>query len=243
MRTDQLALTESGVVLRRKGMLALCLALSILVLGVSASAQHPTVITIDPPGSTLTIANAINPAGKITGVYRDASGYHGFLRASDGSFTTFDVPGAYSTEGFTINPAGVIAGAVLDSHFVIHGFVRALDGTLTTFDAPGATSTGFFQGTYAYNINPAGEISGQYQDASGVNHCYVRAPDGTIITFDAPGAGTGSGQGTVSPSVDGLNPAGAFNVQSIDYGNVNHSFVRAADGTFTPYDVPGRRHR
>ena len=129
MRTDQLALTESWAVLRRKGMLALCLALSILVLGVSASAQHPTIITIEPPGSTFTTANAINPAGKITGLYIDASGYHAFLRASDGSFTTFDVPGVGTGAGQGTypnanNPEDAIPGWYIDANGVQHGFLR-----------------------------------------------------------------------------------------------------------------------
>ena len=38
---------------------------------------------------------AINPGGVITGDYVDASNvFHGFVRASDSTFTTFDVPGA-----------------------------------------------------------------------------------------------------------------------------------------------------
>jgi hypothetical protein len=116
--------------------------------------------------------------------------------------------------------------------------VRARDGTITTIDVPGA-GTGSFQGTYALNINPAGTIAGHYADTSNVYHGFVRAPNGAVTTFDAPGAGTGSGQGTFTASTGGLNPAGAIVGGYLDASNVNHGFVRAPDGTFTTFEVPG----
>jgi hypothetical protein len=140
---------------------ALCVLLCTLALSVSASAKHPTIITFDPPGSILTEALAINPAGTIAGGYLDASNVvHGFLRVPDGTFTTFDAPGAgtgigQGTIAFSINPAGAITGYYIDGGNVPHGFLRARDGTITTFDAPDA-GTGAFQGTYAFSINPAG---------------------------------------------------------------------------------------
>src|SRR2546426_1503507 len=78
---------------RRKGALALCLALCTLGLNLSASAQEPTITTFDPPGSVFTIALGINPAGEVTGTYSDANGGHGFMRGRDGTFTKFDAPG------------------------------------------------------------------------------------------------------------------------------------------------------
>ena len=115
-----------------------------LALSVSASAKHPTIITLDPPGSVNTNSAAINPAGAIAGYFFDANNWaHGFLRARDGTFTTFDAPGAVSTLALDINPEGAIAGPYLDHGNVWHLFLRALDGTFTEFDAPGAgTGTG-----------------------------------------------------------------------------------------------------
>jgi hypothetical protein len=92
----------------------------------------------------------------VSGNYVDSNNVnHGFLRASDGTFTTFDVSqaGTGSFQG-TIpagsNSSSATTGGYLDSSFVSHGFVRAADGTITTFDVPAATGTG---GT---SISPSG---------------------------------------------------------------------------------------
>ena len=191
-----------------------------------------------------TQAESINPAGAIAGQYRDASNvYHGFLRASDGTFTTFDAPGAGTdpfqgtiTASFSgLNPAGAIVGWYVDASNVNHGYVRARDGTFTTFEAPGAgTDSG--QGTILDSINPAGATTGYYFDASNVSHGLLRTSDGAITTFEAPGAGTGPGQGTFGGNI---NPAGAIAGSYIDASNVSHGFVRTAGGTIATFDVPG----
>jgi hypothetical protein len=128
--TDRVALAEFCAVVRRKGGLALCLALCTLGLGLSATAHEPTIITFDAPGAGTesfqgTFAFSINPAGAITGTYFDASYVgHGFLRAPDGTFTTFDAPGAGYTNPSSINPAGAITGYYYDASVVGHGFLR-----------------------------------------------------------------------------------------------------------------------
>jgi hypothetical protein len=78
-----------------------------------------------------------------------------------------------------------------------------------------------------------------------VYHGFVRAKDGTITSFDAPGAGTAAGQGTIVCSGECLNSEGAIaiiyaNTGSFFFGTqVGHGAVRAPDGTFTEFDVPG----
>jgi hypothetical protein len=233
---------------RRLAVLPLALVICTLGVGLSAKAQDrkAAIITFDPPGSTLTYAEAINPAGVIAGFFFDKSNAaHGFLRAPDGTFTTFGAPGARDTGAFSINPAGEITGVYyVGSNFIAHGFLRACDGTITTFDAPGAGSTGLGQGTYGYGINPEGAIAGQYLDDDNVSHLFLRAPDGTITTFDAPGAGTAAGQGTVIATIEGLNPEGAIAAAYVNTGDLDsgtqvlHGAVRAPDGTFTEFDIP-----
>src|SRR3974390_2577751 len=99
-------------------------------LGVSASAKHATIITFDPPGSTLTPPSQINPAGELAGFSLAAGGMiHGFLRAPDGTFTTFEAPGAgtgsfQGTLGFSINPEGAVTGYYRDASTVLPGFLR-----------------------------------------------------------------------------------------------------------------------
>jgi hypothetical protein len=211
----------------------------------SQQCRHkPKVIEFDAPGAGTgagygTLAYSINAAGTITGPFLDSSTVvHGFVRAKDGNITTFDATGAgtgigQGTVPFSINPAGAIAGLYHDANNVNHGFLRARDGTFTTIDVSGASQT------QAFNINPAGAIAGDYLDASNVGHGFLRAPDGTITTFDAPGAGTGSGQGTLTSSTDGLNPAGAIAGAYLDASNVYHGYVRAPDGTIRTFDAPG----
>src|SRR5438477_7342531 len=86
-------------------------AVAVVVLASTSYAQ--TITTIDPPNSTFTIAQAINPVGQIVGYYLDGSGIHGFLRQPSGAITSFNV----SRDGFqlgtfatAINPAGQITG-------------------------------------------------------------------------------------------------------------------------------------
>jgi hypothetical protein len=58
------------------------------------------------------------------GVYQP--GFHGFLRASVGTFTKFDPPGSIFTWNVpSINPAGVIAGSYIDAGALEHGFIRS----------------------------------------------------------------------------------------------------------------------
>ncbi|HUD25694.1 MAG TPA: hypothetical protein VMQ45_08420 [Burkholderiaceae bacterium] len=182
---------------------------------------------------------AINSEGAIAGVTIDASYvYHGMLRERDGAITVFDAPGAappVGTLALSVNRDGATTGWYLDASNVAHGFLRDRDGAITTFDAPGAF-------TIADCINADGAITGYYFDANSVAHGFLRAPDGAVSTFDAPGAGTGPpdptglAQGTGG---SGINQKGAIVGGYSDANYMNHGFLRAPDGSFTTFDVPG----
>ncbi|MGB8773323.1 MAG: hypothetical protein WCC78_04235, partial [Terriglobales bacterium] len=219
------------------------------VLAITAQGHSQKITTFDAPNAGTgagqgTSGIAINASDAIAGYYLDASNvYHGFLRARDGTITVIDAPCAGNGSGqgtgsWSINPAGAIAGEYADANGVEHGYLLAPDGTFTTFEAPDA-GTGSGQGTLALNINPAGAIAGYYVDANNVNHGFVRARDGAITEFDAPNAGDGSGQGTYTVAVTGINPAGAITGEYLDANNVWHSYLRAADGNITDFDVWG----
>ena len=240
----------------------LCLALSTLGVGVSATAQeHATFTTIDAPGAGTgvnqgTQSIGINRAGEVTGFYADSNNVvHGFVRAADGEFTTFDAPGAGSenvsgfqctetgcwgqgTYAIAINTAGAVAGFYADSNNVVHGFVRAADGEFTTLDAPGV-GTGVNQGTSAVGINEKGVIAGYYVDANGASHGFERGPDGKLITFDATGAGTGAGQGTMVGWNSCINATETIAGFYVDESGLGHGFVRASDGVITGFEAPG----
>jgi hypothetical protein len=219
--------------------------------------RNGLITTFDAPGACTTcpfdggtfvgtVAADISPAGTIIGVYSDASNNnHGFLRASDGSFTTFDPPGRINVFFFPfvnsatdlyINQAGLVTGAFFESisgnplggNFRV--FVQAPDGTLTTFDA--ATYPPCCIWSFPLGINPAGVITGGFNDGFNVNRGFLRTSDGTVTIIDAPGAGTGSGQGTLPL---GINPAGMITGNYVN-ANGTHGFVllpsEMASGSF-----------
>jgi probable HAF family extracellular repeat protein len=82
-----------------------------------------TYTTLDPPGSTFTVAEGINNAGVIVGVYFDADGQrHGFF-LSNGVYTKIDVPGSTATAVNSINAQGQIVGSYDDVNHSTHGFL------------------------------------------------------------------------------------------------------------------------
>lgn len=73
------------------------------------------------PGSVQTAAWDINPRGDIVGVYRNAAGFHGFVRTGTG-YTTLDAPGASATRAFGTNARGDVVGIYVLGG-VTHGFL------------------------------------------------------------------------------------------------------------------------
>jgi len=80
----------------------------------------------DVPGSNLTQAWDMNPAGDVVGNYRDTTGKsHGFLLKA-GQFTSLDFPSAINTQARGINPGGEVVGWYIDSTGHTHGFLRSV---------------------------------------------------------------------------------------------------------------------
>lgn len=86
--------------------------------------EDGVVTVLRVPQSTMTAAWDMNPSGDIVGIYRNASGLHGFL-FRDGSYTTVDVPfpGARDTRAVGINALGWIVGSYVDANGRVHGFI------------------------------------------------------------------------------------------------------------------------
>lgn len=85
-----------------------------------------TYTTLDPPGSNgFTVAEGINDAGTIVGLFLDTSNNpHGWI-LTKGAYTQIDVPNSAGTVVNTITPQGEIGGYYLDNtsaHFA-HGFI------------------------------------------------------------------------------------------------------------------------
>lgn len=174
-------------------------------------AANGTITAIDAPNASTagkskkgfnfsgTIAEAIDTAGDIVGIYADANFvYHGFVRAAGGTITEFDAPGAGAglfpgTVPTSINSTGDVAGFYSDAGGANHGFLRAAaSGAITApLDAPGAATTGMLNGTVPFSINTADDLTGLYFDTSGVVHAFLltTASQTSSPTF-SPAAGT-----------------------------------------------------
>ncbi|HEV2402519.1 MAG TPA: chitobiase/beta-hexosaminidase C-terminal domain-containing protein [Candidatus Sulfotelmatobacter sp.] len=156
-----------------------------------------------------TIADGIDTAGDITGIYSDTNGiYHGYVRSASGTFTEFDVTGAGTAGTFpgtlplSINSTGDVAGFYSDVSGVNHGFWRAAaTGTITApIDAPNAVTSGMFNGTVPFSINGSDNLAGTYPDVSGVLHAFVMAGSQAATPTFSPAAGTYTSAQTVTLS-------------------------------------------
>ena len=90
------------------------------------------------PGSTRTLANAINDKGDIVGTYTDAEvQLHGFLY-SQGKYTLLDIPGAGYTDVTGINNRGQIVAFASDGDTETEpgGYIYE-KGEWTKIDVPG----------------------------------------------------------------------------------------------------------
>jgi hypothetical protein len=234
--------------IRGKGVFALCLALCMLGLGSTASAQKADIITFEAPGADTTGDNngtyptSINNWGAITGSFQDTnSAFHGFLRSPNGTFTTFEAPGADTgpfngTTPASINDLGVITGSYADASGFVHGFLRRPDGKFTNFDVPGGGQS------FPIGINLEGAIVGYYLDPNLLFHAFLRSPDGKFTTFVGPGScDTGTPTGCFGNEDTTINFRGTSVGNFMDNsGNlVGHGLIRHPDGTLSTFEAPG----
>lgn len=190
----------------------------------------------DPPGSTFTTANFINPQGDIVGAYVDVAGVsHGFI-LRDGTYTTVDYPGAAGTELSSINPSGELSGAtcsdaacgVTGNANVTHSFLLSKKGIFSaTFDPPGAASS------TASVVIPSGAVVGAYTQLSGTT-CSTQCQGyllfhGSYATISYPGASFTFAGGANAPG----DVVGVYT----DASGVSHGFL--FNGTYTSFDYPG----
>jgi probable HAF family extracellular repeat protein len=225
-------------------------------------AEAATFTSIDPPGAVTTYATAINDQGVVTGSFVDsANAIHGFVRATDGSFTTFDLDGI-AVNG--INNKGWVVG----SYQRYFGFIRKPNGHVTSFtvdqqhdllttginaqgdvcgilrDSQTGADTGFVRSadgtlqeislgspTDVLGINDSGTVTGYYV-AQNVAYGFVRTADGAVTSFSAGNAPT-----TLAYAI---NAAGTVAGAYWDANDTNHAFVRDPSGNITLFDV-GKR--
>jgi len=214
-----------------------------------------------------TFPTGISGSGAITGSYsRGSSISNGFVRAANGLFTTFSV--GSQTAPLGANRKGWIVGRYWrDDENAFQPFLRDPSGAAVEFSVPGATGgilatvvnrsrtiagnffvragfQGFFlpahgtattfgdphQQAVVTGINDAGTITGWFQDQN--TAAFVRTSDGTLTTFLGPDGATGA-------QAWGINNSGTIVGAFADSQRIGHGFIRAADGTFTPFDIEG----
>ena len=100
-----------------------------------------------------------------------------------------------------------------------------------------------FCGSQLYGQQPDMDAAAAAKAAAGLEaltHGPIDSPGpkavGTFITFDVPGAATGRNQGTFPTAI---NPDGAIAGYYYDVNFVGRGFVRASNGAFTTFEVPG----
>jgi len=206
-------------------------------------ASDGSIATVDAPGAGTALnlgtnVRAINASGTASGYYADSNDIlHSYIRTSNGTLTEFDPPNSIGSDAFCINDNGAVAGGLLDANGR-HGFVRGADGTFSVIDPTGTASE--VNLVIPSQINSGGAVAGYYSDTNSVYHGFLRDSSGAITILDAPGAGTATDTGT---EIADINTGGVI-VGAIAVGVVNgvigttHSFMRAADGTYTFFDPP-----
>ena len=183
--------------------------------------------TIDAPDAGLyTVAFGIGDSGQTVGGYVDDQGrLHGFLKDKE-AFTVIDFPGAAATVAARINDQGQIVGAYSEDKNtpaieLPRGFL--LDkGVFTKIDVPGAART------QPFGINNGGQVVGEYVDTAGKSHGFL-FNNGAFTTIDAPG-----GSSTVAYDIDDSGRIVGISATA----GVIRGFVRDAQGTFAPIEVP-----
>lgn len=212
----------------------------------------PGALTAPLPGSYAlpgTLVQDLNDAGQVVGYYTADSSVptRGFLRHANGKIALLDDPGAgtpisggMSTPAGTtpsaINISGVIVGSFATPVPVTEAFLLKPQGTLVNFFTPAGSYL-----TQAFSINSAGTITGRTgllgANYIGLTYGFILEPNGQTTTFQSPSASTtGFLNGTTSLSI---NRYGATTGYYYDGNYVAHSYIRAADGTFTEFEVPG----
>jgi hypothetical protein len=144
-------------------------------------------------------------------------------------FVVFDAPGngadnAGGTYATGVNAGGTVVGNMVDSSHEYFGFLRTPDGTLTEFSAKP------FVYTHAQDINADGSVTG-YISLLGNDggRGYVRAPDATVDFFKVNGSKLTKGLAISDKGV----VAGRYG----DFDDLQHGFIREADGTSKSFDV------
>jgi hypothetical protein len=216
-----------------------------------------TLTEFDPPAEYTdpfagSSASAINASGQIVGSVLEpltppeAGEFRlvlprGYVETGPGAFELIQFtrvvigePQTYtSVSAFSINDAGAFAGSIGSDAGSVEGFVQMPGSDPIFFSPPGST---VLTSTSSFNcrINVTGTVTGYFWQTGATFRSFVVTSDGTLTEIVAPGAGTTVNTGTLASDI---NAFGVIVGQILLTGST-HSFMRAADGTFTVFDPP-----
>jgi len=204
--------------------MAVCVSITLGVFCQPGEAR-PKRVTFQVPGATATVPRTITNRGEVAGFFVDGTGQHGFLRATDGTFTIVDVPGAANTDAVAVRRDGTIVGNYSkktdQNTFYTRGFVRTPDGQYMDVMAPHAAGY-----TSAVSLDKAGWIAGTgIRGRHGDTFGFLRNPRGHYTEFGE--------QLTVACANSHQTIAGTLSANG-----AIHGFVRTPDGTITQFDPP-----
>jgi hypothetical protein len=156
--------------------------------------------------------------------------------AADPVITLFRVKGGVSTSARALNNNGMVTGEFYNEHDPNHpdravGYQRTPDGKIVRFDHQHAAQ---FR---PVAINDAGQIVGTFYHSLdhylGLSFIYSA---GTFEAFHVPHA--------IETDASAINNNGVVAGHYIEkFTGLDHGFIRAADGTFTTFDVRGKSFR
>lgn len=229
--------------------------------GVHGFVRLPTgaISTVDVPASAAaqvygTAVYAIDPSGKLGGVYYDTDHVlHGFVRTASGTFSSFDAPAAQKiaplSDPLQFDTAGDLAGSYLDTNSMIHGFVYFANGGMKTFDAPDAKPLTPALRTSIARMYKAHKPAAKSHSRVGRDRSILGGVAGMLVS--ASHLADASPMDLVPPTVGaedikivggtagiGVDAKGDIAGSYFDSDGVVHGFLRTPDGGISEFAVP-----
>jgi uncharacterized membrane protein len=190
--------------------------------------SHGTVTTLNPPGSSASIAFGINDVGTIVGQFTDSAGHMPGFMETNGVYTTIvPTPTATVTNVQAINGQGQAIGFYSADGTHQHGFLYDAHTNTTTLLPDPSTALTQAEGlvlTQFLSLNDQGVAVGYYQTSNGSQYGFLFDLVAMNYVFvDAPGAARVAG--VQITQITGVDNAGLIAGFFVDAGGAQHGFV------------------
>ncbi len=190
-----------------------------------------------PPGESDemgTFPRDISADGTVFGYFGATDGlWHGFVRDNAGNFTLFDAPkagtdGTSEKAGTFVSAAsdtGEIVGWSVDDSLVAHAYLRSPNGKFKMLNLSKGQKS-----SHAYSVNKRGTVGGSYIDVNGITHGFLLDKKGNVTVVDIKDA--------TYLQISGVNDHSDATGYYQGSDQVQHSFVRSANGDVATFDAP-----